>query len=87
MVTWIKWKKNPQGTEYRLCQVENGFAGLGQECHESKSFIRKKKICGITNDPGIDAQRVALLAQTKQNEAKNAERLFVINSVAVIKKK
>jgi hypothetical protein len=49
------------------------------EYHKSKSFIRKKKICGTINEPGIDAK---LLTQTKQMKAKNV--VFVINSVPVM---
>jgi len=40
---------------------------MNQTFHSQKEDL----ICGTTNDPGIDARGVALLVQTKQNEAKN----------------
>lgn len=47
---------------------ERSTGQVEMEYHKSKSFIRKKKICGTINEPGIDAQ---LLTQTKQMKAKN----------------
>jgi len=39
---------------------------MNQTFHSQKEDL----IRGTTNDPGIDAQGLALLTQTKQNEAK-----------------